>query len=179
MTVKFRSRAVRKQRGREVFFYSAVLNSYIMTKHNRDRCWLPSCQKELDSKTCRRHHWDFMGKIENPWCYPEVIHLFCPSFCHDRVHRIAALIVAHLEIYYGVLDYSDLVQSVAFILNEPDENVEFVLRDEFVPAKIVEVKRGKCKLIWRVASRISNIKKYLLLRDPRMAINLGICVDYN
>ena len=179
MPVRFRSRTVRKQRGRELFIYSAVLNSYIMSKWEKDKCWLPSCGKELDSRNCQRHHWDFMGKLKDPWCYPEAIHLFCSHFCHDKAHKIAALMIVHLE-NYPVIYHKDLIESVAFILNEPSENIEFVLKDEFFPAKMaMENKKGECSLIQGRAFRVFNVKKYLAMRDRQMALNLGIPVSYN
>jgi hypothetical protein len=129
-------------------------------------CRLPSCDSQKDPERLAKHHWNFRGERENPLYNPKIIHLLCPS-CHDRVHKIAGVIIFYLEILFSV-EINTLIQKVAQVLGEVSENVTFVLVEELKPAGLVQIRKGRCKLIESEGVRIANIKKYLEINSPEL-----------
>jgi len=143
---------------------STTLKSLIIINTDK-RCQLPSCYKTRNPQELSKHHWNYQGRTENPLFFPRAIHLLCLS-CHDRTHKIAGMLIFWLEIL-GLVKTEELIKKVSRIFKEPYKNVRFVLVDELKRAGIVEIRKGRCKLMISEEKRIRNIKKYLEIHDPK------------
>ncbi|MBU1255364.1 hypothetical protein KKH35_00655 [Patescibacteria group bacterium] len=149
---------------------SATLKSLIILNIDTGaKCQLPSCYEIIkDSNKASRHHWTYQGRAEDPLFFPKAIHIFCGNSCHDRVHKIAAVIIFYLEIFICI-NTEALIKKVARALKETYENVAFVLTKELKPASLVQVKKEKCQLIVaRNDRRIRNIKIYIKINDREL-----------
>lgn len=147
------------------------LRKMFMTIESGEKCCFPTCSSYLSPERAFKHHWDFKGKRE---IFDDLrkIHICCYK-CHDRIHKIAAVMIFYLE-FLGSVQEMHLVKKVAKFLGEDPKNIFFVLKKEFRPAGLVVVKKGKYRVLKVESWWIDRIKKYLEINDYQLFYKLSL-----